>query len=70
MCMHRSDGAFTPLQTTPPDKSETVNNSTQLCFSFPFFEVFCTNKLLIYKKEHDLVASKFPICNFIMCIVK
>ena len=35
---------------------ETVNNSMQLCFSFLFFEAFCTNKLLINKREHNLVA--------------
>ena len=35
--------------------SETVNNSMRLCLVLQFFEMFCTNKLLI---NDDLVASK------------
>ena len=34
---------------------ETVNNFMRLCFSFLFFEAFCTNKLFINEIEHDLV---------------
>ena len=42
---------------------ETVNNSMQLYNYVVVFEVFCTDKLFINEREHDLVASKFLLKN-------
>ena len=53
-------------------KSEIVNNSTQLCFSFPFLRCFAQTNYLYMRKNmiSDLQVSYFSVCNFIMCIVK
>ena len=36
---------------------ETVNNPMRLCFSLPFFEAFCTDKLFINEGERDRVTG-------------
>ena len=37
---------------------ETVNNSIQLCFSFPFLRGIL-HEQTVNEREHNLVASKF-----------
>ena len=36
------------------NKPETVNNSMQLCFNFPFLEAFCMNKPFINERENTI----------------